>query len=212
MPKKDINKKAYIKTFGCQMNVHDSEKMAGVLREEGYELTPEHKDADLIIMNTCSVREKAEQKFFSDLGRFKDVKNENPHKKIAVTGCIAQQMGQEVIRRAPHVDMVIGPANYHMLARMLREAGKKSGEGALKVAVGDNPDLASTELPMARTEGARAWISIMYGCNNFCTYCIVPYTRGREKSRPPKSIIEEAQVLAGQGYREITVLGQNVNS
>ena len=175
-------------------------------------MTTEHKDADLIIMNTCSVREKAEQKFFSDLGRFKTMKKENPHKRIAVAGCIAQQMGQDVIKRAPHVDMVIGPANYHMLAKMLREAGKKPGEGAQKVAVGENPDLASMELPMARSEGARAWISIMYGCNNFCTYCIVPYTRGREKSRPSASIIKEAKVLASQGYRELTLLGQNVNS
>ena len=206
-------KKAYIKTFGCQMNVHDSEKMAGILRLEGYEITTSHKDADVIIMNTCSVREKAEQKFFSDLGRMKNLKADNPQKKIIATGCIAQQMGKEVMKRAPHVDMVIGPSNYHELAGMLQKA---EGQGAThihgQIAVGDNPELASMELPMDRTEGHRAWISIMYGCNNFCTYCIVPYTRGRETSRPSESIVEEARGLGEQGFREVTLLGQNVNS
>ncbi len=216
MPQKNT-KKAYIKTFGCQMNVHDSEKMAGILRDEGYELTSEHKDADVIIMNTCSVREKAEQKFFSDLGRMKHLKDDKPHKKIIATGCIAQQMGEDVIKRAPHVDMVIGPQNYHELARLLRESENGNGQGggagkAAGIAIEDNPALAEMELPTLRTKGPRAWVSIMYGCNNFCTYCIVPHTRGREKSRPFKSIVEEVRGLSGQGYTEITLLGQNVNS
>ncbi len=205
-------KKAYIKTFGCQMNVHDSEKMAGILRDEGYEMVQDQKDADVIILNTCSIREKAEQKFFSDLGRLKQAKKSKPHKRIAVAGCIAQQMGSDVIKRAPHVDMVIGPQNYHELARLLKEQGAgNKGQGA-GIAIEDNPALADMELPMLRTEGPRAWVSIMYGCNNFCTYCIVPYTRGREKSRPFKSIVEEVRGLSGQGYTEVTLLGQNVNS
>ena len=210
-------KKAYIKTFGCQMNVHDSEKMAGILKGEGYELTDDHKEADLVLYNTCSVREKAEQKFLSDLGRLKNTTNHNkpakpakPNRKIVVAGCIAQQMGAEIIRRAPHVDIVLGPQNYHQLAQKLRE----SEEGALahRVAVEDNPELQDQELPVLRSARPRAWINIMYGCNNFCTYCIVPHTRGREKSRPAASIIAEAEALAGEGYKEITLLGQNVNS
>lgn len=194
------------------MNVHDSEKMAGILKEEGYELTSDKKEADLVIMNTCSVREKAEQKFFSDLGRLKHAKDTQPHKKIVVTGCIAQQMGQEVIKRAPHVDLVIGPQNYHKLSLMLKGTEEGGAKSVQRIAIEPNPELKDMELPSLRTEGARAWVSIMYGCNNFCTYCIVPYTRGREQSRPAESIIKEVQELASSGFREITLLGQNVNS
>jgi tRNA-2-methylthio-N6-dimethylallyladenosine synthase len=200
-----MNKKAYIKTYGCQMNVHDSEKMAGILAKEGYDLTEDEKDADVIVFNTCSIRDKADQKFLSDLGRMKAMKAAKPHTKIAVAGCIAQQMGKSIIKRAPHVDLVLGPQNLHMLGDMLRE-------NTQAVATMENPTLADMELPRIRKEGTRAWVSIMFGCNNFCTYCIVPYTRGREKSRPSANIIKEIQGLASDGYSEITLLGQNVNS
>lgn len=199
-------KKAYIKTFGCQMNVHDSEKMAGILEAEGYEITDERKAADLIVYNTCSIREKAEQKFLSDLGRLKTVKSVRPGLRIAVAGCIAQQMGNSLLKRAPHVDFVLGPQNIHSLARMARES--RPGE----VATSENPDATLLELPASRKEGRSAWVSIMYGCNNFCTYCIVPYTRGRETSRNSANIINEIKRLTQDGFKEVTLLGQNVNS
>jgi len=199
-------KKAYIKTFGCQMNVHDSEKMAGILEAEGYELTGDRKGADLIIYNTCSIRQKAEQKFMSDLGRMKSAKSIKPELKIAVAGCIAQQMGDTLFKRAPHVDFILGPQNIHSIADMLKN------KDAASVATVDNPDATLLELPASRKEGNRAWVSIMYGCNNFCTYCIVPYTRGRETSRDSSNIIREIQELAEKGFLEVTLLGQNVNS
>jgi len=199
-------RKAYIKTFGCQINVHDSEKMAGILEAEGYEITDERTLADLIVYNTCSIREKAEQKFMSDLGRLKSAKSRRPELRIAVAGCIAQQMGESLFRRAPHVDFVIGPQNIHSLAEMARSGVK--GE----VATSDNPDATLLELPASRKDGVRAWVSIMYGCDNFCTYCIVPHTRGRETSRSSSNIIREIQHLSESGFLEITLLGQNVNS
>lgn len=198
--------KAYIKTFGCQMNVHDSEKIGGILRSEGYELTEERDEADVVIFNTCSIRQKAEQKFLSDLGRMKRAKKLRPGLKVAVAGCMAQQMGQELMKRAPVVDFVVGPQNLYSISTLLKN-------GSTAVATDPNPDAALMELPAERKDDAgRAWVNIMYGCNNFCTYCIVPYTRGREVSRPTASIVEEVRALAGEGYHEVTLLGQNVNS
>jgi tRNA-2-methylthio-N6-dimethylallyladenosine synthase len=197
-------KKCYIRTFGCQMNMHDSEKMAGVLEAQGCAITEDRKEADLIIFNTCSIRQKAEQKFLSELGRVKSIKKGRPGLKVAVAGCIAQQMGDRLFKRAPHVDYVIGPQNIHLLNEM--------GTGGLRTALGDNPHIAEAELPVARKERSRAWVSIMYGCDNFCTYCIVPYTRGRETSRPGGSIVREVEGLAQEGFKEVTLLGQNVNS
>jgi tRNA-2-methylthio-N6-dimethylallyladenosine synthase len=197
-------KKAHIHTFGCQMNVHDSEKMAGILKEKGYDLTDDRKEADLIIFNTCSIRQKAEQKFLSELGRLKTAKARRPSLKVAVAGCIAQQMGGELFKRAPHVDYVFGPQNIHSLKDILEH-----DDG---MAVDQNPDIDYMELKALRKEKHRAWVSIMYGCNNFCSYCIVPYTRGRETSRPSKNVVEEIKKLAGEGTKEVTLLGQNVNS
>jgi tRNA-2-methylthio-N6-dimethylallyladenosine synthase len=197
-------KKVHIHTFGCQMTVHDSEKMASILKEEGYALTDSRKDADLIIFNTCSIREKAEQKFLSELGKLKTAKARRPSLKVAVAGCIAQQMGGELFKRAPHVDYVFGPQNIHSLKDMLmHEDG---------MAVSQDPDIDDMELDALRKEKHRAWVSIMFGCDNFCSYCIVPYTRGRETSRPSGNIIREIEKLAGEGTREVTLLGQNVNS
>ncbi len=198
-------KKYFITTWGCQMNVHDSEKMAGILASEGYTPAEGHKDADIIVFNTCSIREKAEQKFFSELGRLKTLKKNRPEVKIAVAGCVAQQMGKGLLERAPHVDFIMGPQNLHRVRDV-------AGGMAVSVALGENPVLETEELPVLRKEIGRAWVSIMYGCNNFCSYCIVPYTRGREKSRPSGSIINEIRGLAAEGFREVTLLGQNVNS
>jgi tRNA-2-methylthio-N6-dimethylallyladenosine synthase len=197
-------KKYYIHTFGCQMNVHDSEKMAGVLSSEGYLQTESQKDADIIIFNTCSIRQKAEQKFLSELGKTKFMKRNRPGLKLAVAGCIAQQMGDSLFKRAPHVDYVLGPQNIHTLGDMV-----KNGPG---IALEDNPDIADTELPAIRKGEGRAWVTIMYGCENFCTYCVVPYTRGRERSRPEENILSEIRGLVDDGFLEVTLLGQNVNS
>lgn len=186
------------------MNVHDSEKMAGILQAEGYSEAEGTQDADLIIFNTCSIREKAEQKFFSDLGRLKPLKEKRRDLKIAVVGCIAQQQGEGIRKRMPYVDFVIGPQNIPALHEIFANG--------TRLAVGENPDLPGMEIPVERKDSVRAWVNIMYGCDNFCSYCVVPYTRGREKSRPAEKVISEVRGLAEKGYREVTLLGQNVNS
>lgn len=186
------------------MNVHDSERIAGLLLTEGYALTEDRKKADLIVFNTCSVRQKAEQKFLSELGKIRAMKKHRPALKVAVAGCIARQMGEKLFKRSPHVDYVLGPQNIHTLKNMV-----KNNHG---IAVEENPDIAEMELPVLRKDKGRAWVNIMYGCDNFCTYCIVPYTRGREKSRPAENILKEIKELAEKGFKEVTLLGQNVNS
>lgn len=198
-------KRVYIHTFGCQMNVHDSEKMYGVLLQSGYQRTASPHAADLIILNTCSIRQKAEQKFYSELGRLESHKKRRPDIKIAIAGCIAQQEGNNLFKKNPYVDYVFGPQNIHMLRSI---GGKRRPYAALE----DNPDIELQDLPAERNDGMKAWISIMYGCNNFCSYCVVPYTRGRERSRPSENIHAEVSELAERGYKEITLLGQNVNS
>ncbi len=187
------------------MNVHDSEKMLGVLQKKGYFKTNNPHSADLIIFNTCSIRQKAEQKFYSELGRIKSYKKKRPDMKIAVAGCIAQHEGKNIFKRAPYVDFIFGPQNIHILEDLTE--GK-----AIPVAIEDNPEIAIEDLPVKREDGIKAWVTIMYGCNNFCSYCIVPYTRGRERSRPSENIYSEVKELADKGYREITLIGQNVNS
>lgn len=187
------------------MNMHDSEKMAGILLNEGYTLTDAPQDADIIVFNTCSIRQKAEQKFRSELGRTKSLKKEKPFLRIAVAGCIAQQQGRGIIKNNPQVDYVFGPQNLQRLGDMIRTDGSV-------VLTEDNPEISGSDLPVLRKDGIRAWVSIMYGCNNFCSYCVVPYTRGREKSRPAGSIYEEIRKLASAGFKEVTLLGQNVNS
>jgi tRNA-2-methylthio-N6-dimethylallyladenosine synthase len=186
------------------MNVHDSEKMLGTLEQSGYAAAGSPDDADLIIFNTCAIRAKAEQKFFSQLGRTKFLKRKNPDLKIAVSGCVAQECKDKLRHRAPYVDFVLGPQNIHQVKNLLASQRK--------LFVEENPDIASHEYEMKRESDSRAWVSIMYGCNNYCSYCIVPYTRGREISRPSRSIISEIRNLKERGYREVTLLGQNVNS
>jgi len=200
-----MQKKVYIHTFGCQMNVHDSEKIAGVLMTEGYNETDSLMDADLIIFNTCSIRQKAEQKFKSELGRIKSLKVKRPSLKIAVAGCIAQQQGAEIAKKNPHVDYVFGPQNIYKLNEIIIKKDRV-------VLTQDNPEIGNIDLPVIRQDSLRAWVSIMYGCNNFCAYCVVPYARGRERSRPSSNIYREVCELADSGFKEITLLGQNVNS
>lgn len=187
------------------MNVHDSEKMMGLLADRGYSSTADPDEADLIIFNTCAIRAKAEQKFFSQLGRTRLLKKKRPELRIAVAGCVAQDAKEGLLKKAPYVDMVFGPQNIHSLGDLI-----SIGSGT---ALDDsNEPLAHEELNAARESDIKAWVSIMYGCNNFCSYCIVPFTRGREVSRPAASIIEEVRALTEAGYKEITLLGQNVNS
>ena len=220
MAEKKENFHFYIHTFGCQMNFHDSEKISGVLAGKGLSEVPEEEQdrADLVVFNTCAIREKAEQKFFSELGRLKWLKKRRPGLKIAVTGCIAQQMGRELLRRAPFVDFIAGPQNIAFLGNLIGQwdfnlcAGNAKNQNPRNVLLDENPDIASTELPARRKGKPRAWVSIMYGCDNFCTYCIVPFTRGREVCRPSESILREIRQLADEGFREVTLLGQNVNS
>ncbi len=187
------------------MNVHDSEKMSGILKGEGYIEADSPGDADLVIFNTCSIRQKAEQKFYSELGRIKDLKKRKPGLTIAVAGCIAQQEGKNILKRVPYVDHVMGPQNIHMVTDILKS-------NIHRIAIDDNPLIADTELPVERKDKIRAWINIMYGCNNYCSYCIVPYTRGKERSRPSGALLNEIKGLAEKGYLEVTLLGQNVNS
>ncbi len=200
-----MGKKVYIHTFGCQMNVHDSEKMLGVLGPEGFMQTDNPHSADLIIFNTCGIRQKAEQKFYSELGRIKSYKKFNPQLKIAVAGCIAQREGKNIFKRARYVDFVFGPQNIGALKHFV-------ANGYVPVATEENPLIEMEDLPARRSAGISAWVTIMYGCNNFCSYCVVPYTRGRERSRPSEHIVAEVFKIAEEGYREVTLLGQNVNS
>jgi len=187
------------------MNVHDSEKIAGIFSEAGYEQTGDIKEADVIIINTCSVRQKAEQKFYSELGRLKRIKERKPDVKIAVAGCIAQQKGEMLFERFPYVDFIFGPSNIDSLQKWI------DGNN-IRTALEENPQYHTKTLPLKREGQVRAWVSIMYGCDNFCSYCVVPYTRGRERSRPSRDICNEIQSLAAQGFKEVTLLGQNVNS
>ncbi|MBF0457398.1 MAG: tRNA (N6-isopentenyl adenosine(37)-C2)-methylthiotransferase MiaB [Nitrospirae bacterium] len=187
------------------MNVHDTEKIAGVLRGEGYAFTDRPEDAALIILNTCSIREKAEHKFLSRLGYFRRLKRKRPGLQIVVSGCIAQQEGEKFLIDNKDVDFTFGPQNIVKLPELILRDKRKA-------AVEENPALAETDLPAIRNDGTRAWVNIMYGCNNFCSYCVVPHTRGRERSRPTDSILNEIKTLSDEGYKEVTLLGQNVNS
>jgi tRNA-2-methylthio-N6-dimethylallyladenosine synthase len=202
-------KSFHIITFGCQMNEHDSERMTGILEAQGCASVADVRHADMVILNTCSIREKAEQKFFSELGRLRSLKAENPHLKIAVAGCIAQQEGAGILSRAPYVDVIFGPSDIGRLSSLIEQ--QRSGRRTLVDIAGD-PEYHRKRLPASRKDRFKAWVSIMYGCDNFCTYCVVPYLRGRERSRMPEDIADEVRDLGLRGYKEVTLLGQNVNS
>ena len=202
--------KLFLRTFGCQMNEYDSEKIADVLREaEGLEPAARPEDADVIVFNTCSVREKAQEKLFADLGRVKHLKRAKPGLMIAVGGCVASQEGPAVIERAPYVDVVFGPQTLHRLPELL-ERRRRSGRPQVDISF---PEIEKFDhLPPARVEGAAAFVSIMEGCSKYCSFCVVPYTRGEEVSRPFDDVIAEIAHLAAQGVKEVTLLGQNVNA
>ncbi|SLN64571.1 (Dimethylallyl)adenosine tRNA methylthiotransferase MiaB [Pseudoruegeria aquimaris] len=203
-------KKLYIKTYGCQMNVYDSERMAETLGASGYVTTDTPDDADMILLNTCHIREKAAEKIYSELGRFKPLKAEKPDLKIGVAGCVAQAEGEEIMRRQPMVDLVVGPQSYHRLPAM--EAKARAGEKALDT---DFPEEDKFEHLKARPKAQRgptAFLTVQEGCDKFCAFCVVPYTRGAEVSRPADRILSEARDLVERGVREITLLGQNVNA
>jgi tRNA-2-methylthio-N6-dimethylallyladenosine synthase len=202
--------KVYIRTFGCQMNEYDSAKLADVLAaREGYEPAAAPEDADLIVFNTCSVREKAQEKVFTDLGRVKQLKRAKPGLMIAVGGCVASQEGGAIIERAPYVDVVFGPQTLHRLPELMARR-RATGEPQVDIRF---PEIEKFDcLPAPRAEGPSAFISIMEGCSKYCTFCVVPYTRGEEVSRPFADLIAEIAQLAQQGVKEITLLGQNVNA
>jgi tRNA-2-methylthio-N6-dimethylallyladenosine synthase len=202
--------KVFIRTHGCQMNEYDSARMVDVLgRAHGYERTAVAEDADLLLINTCSVREKAQEKVFSELGLWKAWKAGKPGRAIGVGGCVASQEGEQLARRAPIVDVVFGPQTLHRLPALLEQA-RASGAPAIDVSF---PEIEKFDcLPQPRADGPTAFVSIMEGCSKYCTFCVVPYTRGEEVSRPFASVMKECEALVGQGVREITLLGQNVNA
>lgn len=203
-------KKVFIRTFGCQMNEYDSDKMVDVLHAaEGLERTENPEDADVILFNTCSVREKAQEKVFSDLGRVRHLKEKNPNLLIGVGGCVASQEGKAIIQRAPYVDVVFGPQTLHRLPNLLADR-RTSGRAQVDISF---PEIEKFDhLPPARVEGSSAFVSIMEGCSKYCTFCVVPYTRGTEVSRPFEDVLTEVADLADQGVKEVTLLGQNVNA
>jgi tRNA-2-methylthio-N6-dimethylallyladenosine synthase len=202
--------KLYIKTHGCQMNEYDSEKMADVLAaSHGLELTDREAEADVILINTCSIRAKAQEKVFSQLGRWKHLKRDNPNVVIGVGGCVASQEGRAIIDRAPIVDMVFGPQTLHRLPSMLENV-RESGQASIDISF---PEVEKFDnLPKPGAQGPTAFVSVMEGCSKYCTFCVVPYTRGEEISRPFDDVIAECATLADKGVREINLLGQNVNS
>ena len=210
MQNTDNPKKVFIRTFGCQMNEYDSDKMLDVLgQERGVVVTQNPEDADVILFNTCSVREKAQEKVFSDLGRIKHLKALNPDLVIGVGGCVASQEGSAIVDRAPYVDVVFGPQTLHRLPELI---ARRRSEGRSQVDI-SFPEIEKFDaMPPARVEGATAFVSIMEGCSKYCSFCVVPYTRGEEISRPFEDVLTEVADLADQGVKEVTLLGQNVNA
>lgn len=206
-----MTKRYFIETWGCQMNEHDTEKMAGLLEGMGYQSTSSEADADVYLLNTCTIREKAEEKVFSRLGRLKQIKQKKEGDMIiGVTGCVAQQNGDAIFKRAPQVDLVMGTQALMQLPNMIENIEKSQGRQANTEHDPDN-HLFPVNIPK-RSSSLRGRVTIMEGCNNYCTYCIVPFTRGRERSRPWEDIVQEVRMLADQGFKEVELLGQNVNS
>ena len=210
-------RKLYVKSFGCQMNVYDSRRMADTLAPQGYIETAAAGDADLIILNTCHIREKAAEKVYSELGRLRRIKEaaqaEGRRVVVAVAGCVAQAEGEEILRRAPAVDLVVGPQSYHRLPDLLQRAERNGTAIDTEFPADDKFNhLAAPSIATMRTRGASAFVTVQEGCDKFCTFCVVPYTRGMETSRPVKQVIADIERLAGAGVREITLIGQNVNA
>ena len=205
-----MKKQLYLKTFGCQMNEYDSEKIEQLLDEQnGLTLTDSPEQADLIILNTCSIREKAEVKVYSDLGRYKKLKEINPNLRIAVGGCVASQEGANIIKQSPYVDMVFGPQTLHRLPEMIKQ---RELQGVPQIDISFPEIEKFDQLPALKNTGPSASVSIMEGCSKYCSFCVVPYTRGEEISRPLDEVIEEIIRLTLNGVKEVTLLGQNVNA
>jgi len=214
MTEQTAKKRLYIKTYGCQMNVYDSERMADVLAPLGYGLTDTPEGADLVVLNTCHIREKATEKVYSELGRIKELKlakaAEGGAMTIAVAGCVAQAEGEEIMRRQPAVDFVVGPQSYHQLPELIARTHRALGQ---RLAADFAAEEKFDALPLERAvTGVTAFLTVQEGCDKFCTFCVVPYTRGAEYSRPVEAIVAEAEGLAAKGVRELTLLGQNVNA
>ncbi len=203
-------KKLFIKTYGCQMNVYDSERMVEAMGGEGYVTTDKPDDADMILLNTCHIREKAAEKVYSELGRYKGLKSAKPDLKIGVAGCVAQAEGAEIMRRQPMVDLVVGPQSYHRLPEL--EAKARAGEKALDTDMPEEDKFEKLKRRPKAKRGPTAFLTVQEGCDKFCAFCVVPYTRGAEVSRPVSRIMEEAIDLVERGVREFTLLGQNVNA
>ncbi|MBA3911416.1 MAG: tRNA (N6-isopentenyl adenosine(37)-C2)-methylthiotransferase MiaB [Rhodobacter sp.] len=205
-PQTTAAKKLFVKTYGCQMNVYDSERMAEAMGAEGYVTTDVVEDADMVLLNTCHIREKASEKLYSDLGRLRALKADRPGLKVGVAGCVAQAEGAEILRRSPVVDLVVGPQSYHRLPQMVAAGGRQVDT---EFPVEDKFSV----LPERKvTRGPAAFLTVQEGCDKFCAFCVVPYTRGAEVSRPVARLLDEARGLVAQGVREITLLGQNVNA
>ena len=206
-------KRLFIKTYGCQMNVYDSERMADVLSPLGYAMTDAPEGADLVVLNTCHIREKATEKVYSELGKLKELKlarrAAGSDMAIAVAGCVAQAEGEEIMRRQPAVDLVVGPQAYHQLPELIARSHRARGE---RLSADFAPEEKFDSLPLRRPSGVTAFLTVQEGCDKFCTFCVVPYTRGGEYSRPAEAILAEARDLAEKGVREVTLLGQNVNA
>ena len=210
-------RKLYVKSFGCQMNVYDSRRMADTLAPQGYVETATADDADLVILNTCHIREKAAEKVYSELGRLRRIKEAaataGRDLVIAVAGCVAQAEGEEIIRRQPAVDLVFGPQSYHRLPQLLARAAREGKAVDTEFPVDDKfGHLAAPSRAATRSRGVSAFVTVQEGCDKFCTFCVVPYTRGAEISRPVQKILAEVENLAAAGVREITLIGQNVNA
>ncbi len=205
-----VTKKLYVKTYGCQMNVYDSERMAEALGAQGYEQVDSPEAADMILLNTCHIREKAAEKVYSELGRFKPLREAKPDLKIGVAGCVAQAEGEEIMRRQPMVDLVVGPQTYHRLPAMMDALGR--GEKALDTDFPEEDKFAHLPKGRKARRGPTAFLTVQEGCDKFCSFCVVPYTRGAEVSRPAERLLREARDLVERGVREITLLGQNVNA
>jgi tRNA-2-methylthio-N6-dimethylallyladenosine synthase len=211
-PVRDGDRRAFIKSFGCQMNVYDAERMADIAAHEGYREAGAVEDADLIVLNTCHIRERASEKIYSELGKLRELKDERRRQgretTIVVAGCLAQAEGAEILRRQPAVDVVVGPQSYHRLPELLREARSKPGVVDTDFPAEDK----FSHLPAVRHRGVSAFVTVQEGCDKFCSFCVVPYTRGAEASRPVRAVLDEVARLATAGAREVTLLGQNVNA
>src|SRR3989337_282005 len=204
-------KKMYIQTYGGQMNQYDSERIAQIMGRANYTLTEEAANADLILLNTCSVRDKAEQKVYSGLGSWREIKQQNSTVIIGVGGCVAQQEGERLLKRVPHLDLVFGTHNIHKLPEMIEQV-QSAHARPVEIAFYRDPSYMEDSDGRTHVQGARAFVTIMQGCNKVCSFCIVPHVRGREVSRPSKNIVDEIESLARQGVKEVMLLGQNVNS